>query len=141
MCLTLLKWIFNENLIIWFSTVFVHWRAPFCRGHRSTVYRWRKEVLKEDFLLRMINDGVRCLTINLGGKRINKLQTDRLDQRVRNEEKESEDGAVVKALASHQCGRGSTLGLDVTCEFLRCSERFFPEFPLPSKSILRFDMS
>ena len=51
------------------------------------------------------------------------------------------DGAVVRALASHQCGRGSNPGVDAICECefvvgsLPCSERF-PVFPSPQKPLL-----
>ena len=56
-------------------------------------------------------------------------------------------GLVVRALAFHQCGPGSTFRtrLDTWIEFvgsLLCSERFFPGFsgfPLSSKSI--FDLT
>ena len=42
----------------------------------------------------------------------------------------SKGGAVVRALASHQCGPGSNPGVDAICGFslllvLPCSERFF----------------
>ena len=52
------------------------------------------------------------------------------------------DGAVVRALASHQCGLGSNPGVDAICGlsfvvgFLPCSERFFSGysgFPVSSK--------
>ena len=55
------------------------------------------------------------------------------------------DGAVVRALASHQCGLGSNPGIDAICGFicefvvspLLCSVRFFSGhsgFPLSSKT-------
>ena len=51
------------------------------------------------------------------------------------------DGAVVRALASHQCGPGLIPGIGVICEFVvgsrLCSERFssrYSGFPLSSKT-------
>ena len=62
----------------------------------------------------------------------------------------SKGGAVVRALASHQCGRGSNPGVDMWVEFvvgsLLCSERFFSGysgFPLSPKtntSKFQFDL-
>ena len=62
----------------------------------------------------------------------------------------SKGGAVVRALASHQCGPGSNPGVDMWVEFvvgsLLCSERFFSGyfgFPLSSKtntSKFQFDL-
>ena len=54
----------------------------------------------------------------------------------------SKVGAVVRALASHQCGPGSNPGVDAICRLslllvLPCSERFFSRysgFPLSSKT-------
>ena len=46
---------------------------------------------------------------------------------------EQGDGAVVRALASHQCGPGSIPGLGVICEFVSsrpCSEGFSPGTPV-----------
>ena len=64
--------------------------------------------------------------------------------------KGSKGGAVVRALASHQCGPGSNPGVDMWVEFvvgsLPCSERFFSGysgFPLSSKtntSKFQFDL-
>ena len=57
---------------------------------------------------------------------------------------ESKGGAVVRALASHQCGPGLNLGVNAICwvQFvvgsLLCSERFFSRFsgfPLSLKTI------
>ena len=55
----------------------------------------------------------------------------------------SKGGAVVRALASHQCGPGSNPGVDMWVEFvvgsLPCSERFFSGysgFPLSPKPTL-----
>ena len=62
----------------------------------------------------------------------------------------SKGGAVVRALASHQCGPGSNPVVDMWVEFvvgsLRCSERFFSGysgFPLSPKtntSKFQFDL-
>ena len=62
----------------------------------------------------------------------------------------SKGGAVVRALASHQCGPGSNPGVDMWVEFvvgsLPCSERFFSGysgFPLSPKtntSKFQFDL-
>ena len=62
----------------------------------------------------------------------------------------SKGGAVVRALASHQCGRGSNRGVDMWVEFvvgsLLCSVRFFSGysgFPLSPKtntSKFQFDL-
>ena len=56
-------------------------------------------------------------------------------------QKASKGGAVVRALASHQCGPGSNPGVDMWVEFvvgsLPCSERFFSRysgFPLSPKT-------
>ena len=65
-------------------------------------------------------------------------------------QKASKGGAVVRALASHQCGPGSNPGVDMWVEFvvgsLPCSERFFSRysgFPLSPKtntSKFQFDL-
>ena len=61
---------------------------------------------------------------------------------VRKQQKMSRDGAVVRALASHQCGPGSTPGPGVICELslllvLVLAPRGFspgtPVFPSPQK--------
>ena len=70
---------------------------------------------------------------------------------LRNVQSESKGGAVVKALASRQCGPGSNPGVDCMCVelvvgSLLCSERVFSRysgFPLSLKtnfSKFQFDM-
>ena len=59
----------------------------------------------------------------------------------------SRDGAVVRALASHQCGSRSILGPDAICEFVvgpLLSSRGFspgtPVFPSPKKKTQHFQI-
>ena len=55
------------------------------------------------------------------------------------QEEGSKGGAVVRALASHQCGPGSNPGVDAICRLSSCYERFFSRygFPLFLKTVLQ----